>query len=128
MDTNKEIFEGKSFSGLLKDIYDNSREKEKQIKILIKELQPLIKNIGDATVIVPLIKEYLDVAVKNDAHLIKIASIFQRASSRPGDEQWNLLFTDDEKKQLLSEVEKINDSEEKENGNIKLRVEQLFVV
>ena len=64
MDINEEIFEGKSFNGLLKDIYDNSREKEKQIKILIKELQPLIKNIGDATVIVPLIKEYLDVAVK----------------------------------------------------------------
>ena len=119
MDVNKEIFNGKSISDLLKDIYDNSREKEKQIKILIKELQPLIKNIGDATVIVPLIKEYLEVGVKNDDHLIKIASIFQRAMSRPGDEQGNLLLTDDEKKQLLSEVEKINDSEEKENGNIK---------
>ena len=120
MDTNKEIFEGKSFSGLLKDIYDNSREKEKQIKILIKELQPLIKNIGDATVIVPLIKEYLDVAVKNDDHLIKKASIFQRAMGRPGDEQGNLLLTDDEKKQLLNEVEKINDDiKEEDSGNIK---------
>ena len=120
MDTNKEIFEGKSFSGLLKDIYDNSREKEKQIKILIKELQPLIKNIGDATVIVPLIKEYLDVEVKIDDHLIKIASIFQRAMGRPGDEQGNLLLTDDEKKQLLNEVEKINDDiKEEDSGNIK---------
>ena len=43
-----EIFKGKSFSGLLKDIYKNSADKEKQIKILIGELRPLIKNIGDA--------------------------------------------------------------------------------
>ena len=111
MDINEEIFEGKSFKGLLKDIYDNSREKEKQIKILIKELQPLIKNIGDATVIVPLIKEYLDVAVKNDDHLIKIASIVQRAMQRSNDSEGGSLLTDEEKKQLLVEVEKINNTE-----------------
>ena len=63
-----EIFKGKSFAGLLKDIYKNSAEKEKQIKILIGELKPLIRNIGDATIIVPLIKEYMEIGVKNDQH------------------------------------------------------------
>jgi len=42
------IFEGKSFEGLLKDIYDNSAKKEKQINELILQLQPMIKNMGDA--------------------------------------------------------------------------------
>lgn len=73
------IFEKKSFSDLLKDIYKNSKQKEKQISILIEELRPFIKNIGDASVIVPIIKDYLDVGVKNDELLVKIAAIVQRA-------------------------------------------------
>ena len=56
-----ELFKGTTFSDLMKDIYHNSKKKDRQINTLIQELQPLIKNIGDATVIVPLIKEYLDV-------------------------------------------------------------------
>ena len=55
-----ELFKGTTFSDLMKDIYHNSKKKDRQINTLIQELQPLIKNIGDATVIVPLIKEYLD--------------------------------------------------------------------
>ena len=44
----------------------------------IKELQPLIKNTGDATVIVPMIKDYLEVSVKNDDALVKLAAVVQR--------------------------------------------------
>ncbi|HAI40044.1 MAG TPA: hypothetical protein DCM40_19100, partial [Maribacter sp.] len=76
MSTNfndQELFKGKSFSSLLKDIYTTTKNKEKQINILISELKPLVKNIGDATIIVPLIKEYLEVGVKNDEHLVKMA-------------------------------------------------------
>lgn len=73
------IFGKKSFSDLLKDIYSNSKSKEKQITILIEELRPLVKTIGDATVIVPLIKEYMDVGVKNDEILVKMAAIVQRS-------------------------------------------------
>ena len=65
-----EIFEGKTLSSLFKDIHDNSVEKKDQIEVLIKKLEPLIKNIGDATIVVPLIKEYLDVSVKNDEQLV----------------------------------------------------------
>ena len=55
LDSN--IFGDKKFSDLLKEIYDNQKKKEKQISTLISELKPLIENIGDATLIVPLIKE-----------------------------------------------------------------------
>ena len=76
-----ELFAGKNFSDLMKDIYHNSKKKDRQINTLIQELQPLIKNLGDATVIVPLIKEYLDISVKNDDQLIKLAAIVQRLIS-----------------------------------------------
>ena len=106
---NEEIFKGKTFQDLLADIYNNAKEKETQINILIKELKPLIKNIGDATIVVPLIKEYLDVGVKNDEQLIKMAAIVQRAMTRTDDGSSEVLLTEEEKKQLLDQMEKMED-------------------
>ncbi len=102
----KEIFEGKTFESLLKDIYNNSKRKETQIQILITELKPMIKNIGDAVIIVPLIKDYMEIAVKNDEALIKMAAIVQKAQNRGGDGE-NILLTEDEKKQLIDQVQKV---------------------
>ena len=104
MSTEFELFEGKSFSDLMKDIYHNSKKKDRQINTLIQELQPLIKNIGDATVIVPLIKEYLDVSVKNDEHLVKLAAVVQRlvnSSTKLSDVGDEYGMTEAEKEQLL---------------------------
>lgn len=72
------IFGKKTVSDVLKEVYDNSRSKEKQINALIGELKPLVENIGDASLVVPMIKEYLEVGVKNDEHLIKMLAIVQR--------------------------------------------------
>ena len=69
MDFNQEIFEGKSFSSLLHDIYKNSKSKEKQIKDLIVQLKDMINEPGDAVLIVPLLQGYMEVAVKNDEAL-----------------------------------------------------------
>jgi hypothetical protein len=44
MDFDIEIFKGKKFSDLMKDIYANSSKKDRQINMLIAELRPLIKN------------------------------------------------------------------------------------
>ena len=104
MDNNEEIFKGKTFPSLLEDIYTNSKKKEAQINELIKQLQPMIKNISDATILVPIIKEYLEVAVKNDDHLIKMAAIVQRAQQRGGSET-GVLLTESEKKELLASVQ-----------------------
>lgn len=72
------IFGTKTVSDVLKEIYDNSRSKSKQVNALIGELKPLIENVGDATLVVPMIKEYLEVGVKNDEHLIKMVALVQR--------------------------------------------------
>jgi hypothetical protein len=103
------VFGDKKFSDILEEIYNNQKKKEKQISALIAELKPLVNEIGDATLIVPLIKEYLDVGVKNDEQLIKMATIIQRVvqanTNAAGD---GFTISDEEKAQLLSELNKID--------------------
>jgi predicted nucleotide-binding protein (sugar kinase/HSP70/actin superfamily) len=122
MDFDIEIFKGKKFSDLMKDIYSNSSKKDRQINMLIGELRPLIKNIGDATVIVPLIKEYLEVGVKNDEHLVKLAAVVQRlvsTNNRVQAETGNSwMLSEEEKRQLLGELDEIVDSNEAVNKKV----------
>jgi formaldehyde-activating enzyme involved in methanogenesis len=113
MNNDHEVFKGKTFSDLLSDIYTNSKKKESQINGLIRDLQPMIKNLGDATIIVPLIAEYLDVGVKNDDHLIKMAAIVQRAMARTISEaKGGSILTEDEKKQLIAVAQAAEDKGE----------------
>ena len=105
---DKKIFGKKSYSDLLKEIYDNQKKKENQISALINELKPLISDIGDATMIVPLIKEYMELGIKNDEALIKVATIFQRIFANEGTEENGFGISEEEKEQLLQEINKLN--------------------
>ena len=109
------IFGKKKFSDILSEIYDNQKKKEKQISGLISELKPLISDIGDATLIVPLIKDYMEIGVRNDEQLIKMATIVQRVINNSSGEN-SLGITKDEKNQLMEELEKLN-SDFKDNKN-----------
>lgn len=107
MDVNDHLFKDKSFSDLMSDVYHNSKKKDRQINQLISQLQPLIRTASDATIIVPLIKEYLDVAVKNDDHLVKLTAITQRyISTTQTISGESSLLSDDEKQQLLDMASK----------------------
>jgi hypothetical protein len=101
------VFGSKKFSDILNEIYDNQKKKEKQISTLIGELKPLINDIGDATLIVPLIKEYLEISVKNDEQLIKMATIIQRALTNAVSNDGGFGISEEEKQQLLAEIDKI---------------------
>ena len=101
------IFGKKKFSDILNEIYDNQKKKEKQISGLISELKPLISDIGDATLIVPLIKEYMEIGVRNDEQLIKMATIIQRALNNSSGED-SLGITEAEKEELIAELDKLN--------------------
>ncbi len=105
------VFKDKKFSDILEEIYNNQRRKEKQISALISELKPLINDIGDATLVVPLIKEYMEIGVKNDEQLIKMATIIQRALQNQAVTGGELTLTDSEKEQILAEIEKIKPQE-----------------
>lgn len=101
------VFGDKKFSDLLEEIYQNQKKRDAQVVALISELKPLVQEIGDATLIVPLIKEYMEIGVKNDDSLIKMATIVQRALQNEG-EDGGLGISEEEKEQLLAEMEKIS--------------------
>lgn len=101
------VFGKKKFSDILGEIYDNQKKKEKQISGLISELKPLVQDIGDATLIVPLIKDYLEIGVRNDEQLIKMATIIQRALNNSSNDT-DMGISDEEKAQLMEELDKLN--------------------
>ena len=101
------IFDDKSFSDLLKEIHGNQKKKAKQLASLIAELRPLVQSLGDATVVVPLIKEYMEISVKNDDQLIKMAAIVQRLSTGASNNGDGGLLTDEEMNQLMDVAEEI---------------------
>jgi len=105
---DKVVFGKKKFSDLLEEIYNNQKRREAQVTALISELKPMVSDIGDATLIVPLIKEYMEIGVKNDDALIKMATLVQRALNSTN-EDGSLGISDEEKAQLLEEMEKLQD-------------------
>ena len=110
---NQIIFDDKSFSDLLKEIHKNQNKKSKQLAALIAELRPLITSLGDATVVVPLIKEYMEISVKNDDQLIKMAAIVQRLSTGTSNTGDGGLLTEEEMEQLQQVAEEISKTAEK---------------
>ena len=122
MSLDKTIFRDKSLSDIFGEIYDNSTATRAQVRGLIGELKPLIENIGDATLIVPMIKEYMEIGVKNDEHLIKLATVIQRIEAiqaKGGDgemfdfsELQDLLEESEETAENVDEVQKDQDSEQ----------------
>jgi len=122
MDTNFEIFKGKRFSDLCKDIYRNSDYKRNQIDLLVIELKNLIKTPSDAILIVPFIRDYLDTSVKNDDLLIKLAAVIQRfiAGNQVSDgmDSGDML-TEEEKRQLMGEVSQVLKESSKVSAEVK---------
>jgi hypothetical protein len=110
MNFEQVMWGNKKFSDLLKDIYVNSKDKEKQIKDLIETLKPLVKDSQSALMIVPLIAEHLNISVKNDEQLIKLAGIVQRAMSASPDEAASFILSEAEKEQLFSAVHEVNNN------------------
>ena len=104
---NQILFDDKSFSDLLKEIHGNQKKKAKQLAQLIAELRPLVQSLGDATVVVPLIKEYMEISVKNDDALLKMAAIVQRLSTGTVNSGDGGLLTEEEMAQLQDLTEEI---------------------
>ena len=116
---NQVIFDDKSFGDLLKEIHGNQKKKAKQLASLIAELRPLVQSLGDATVVVPLIKEYMEISVKNDDQLIKMAAIVQRLSTGINSSGDGGLLTEEEMSELMDVAEEISKTVEtpKQIGN-----------
>ena len=103
-----EIFEGKTLSDVFKDIYDNSKTNKQQLEVLMKEVVGFIKDGDTAVQIVPMLKEYLEINVKNDEQLVKLATIVQRitaAEKRMTSDDSEFGLSEAEKEQLMSAIE-----------------------
>ena len=103
-----EVFEGKSLSDIFKDIYDNSNNNKKQLEVLMKEVVGFIKDGDTAVQIIPMLKEYLEINVKNDEQLVKLATIVQRitaAEKRVADSGDEFGLSEAEKEQLMNAIE-----------------------
>lgn len=109
MNFDQVIWGNKKFSDVLKDVYSNSKDKEKQIKDLIETLKPFVTDSQSALMVVPLIAEYLNISVKNDEQLIKMAAIVQRALASNSDGENGSLLSDAEREQLFSDVKKVGE-------------------
>jgi hypothetical protein len=111
-----QLFDGKNLSSLFKDIYENQQTKKKNISDMIESLRKLIKNVGEATVIAPIIRDLIDSSIKNDDHLIKLATIAQRLATAEakgiGEDGW---LSEHEKAQLLTELEDTVNEIDKKN-------------
>ncbi len=106
MPDKNEIFKGKTFQDLTKDIYENSQKKKLQIDLLIQEIHGFIQTIDDVVMVAPIIKEYMDVAIKNDEHLVKLAGVLQRIISKSqGESDESMLLTDAEKEELMGTLQ-----------------------
>ena len=103
-----EIFEGKTLSDVFKDIYDNSKTNKTQLEVLMKEVVGFIKDGDTAVQIIPMLKEYLEINVKNDEQLVKLATIVQRitaAEKRVSDSGDEFGLSENEKQQLMDAIE-----------------------
>ena len=103
-----EIFEGKTLSDVFKDIYDNSKTNKKQLEVLMKEVVGFIKDGDTAVQIIPMLKEYLEINVKNDEQLVKLATVVQRimaAEKRASDSGDEFGLSESEKQQLMDAIE-----------------------
>ena len=106
MSNDYEIFKGKSLASLFQDIYENQNYNRKQLDVLTKNITAMIKDGDTAVQIIPMIKEYLEINVRNDELLVKLASIVQKIISAEGKGESESEFglSENEKEQILQTI------------------------
>ena len=119
MSKDKEIFEGKTFQDLTRDIYENSQKKKLQIDLLIQEIHGFITTIDDVIMVAPIIKEYMDASIKNDEHLVKLAGVLQRIISKSnGADDESMLLSESEKEELMGTLQDTVSDLQKESDRL----------
>lgn len=100
-----EIFDGKTLSDMFSDVYKNTDKKREQINQFVSSMVKLIRTPEDAAVLGPVIKDFLDVNVKNDEHIVRLVQIAQRlvsVSSKSSSD--SMILSEEEKNQLLKNI------------------------
>ena len=119
MEKDFKIFGDKNFSDLSQEIYENSKLKKTQIDLLVQEVHGYIQGIEDIAIVGPIIKELMDVGVKNDDNLLKLATVIQRIMNKQADvtEETSLL-SEDEKEELMNALEDMSGDLQKKSDEL----------
>ena len=120
MEKDFKIFGDKNFSDLSQEIYENSKLKKTQIELLVQEVHGYIQGIEDIAIVGPILKELLDVGVKNDDNLLKLATVIQRIMSKHQvtDDSDVGLLSEDEKEELMNSLEDAASELQKKSDDI----------
>ena len=119
MEKDIKIFGDKNFSDLSQEIYENNKLKKTQIDLLIQEVHGYIQGIEDIAIVGPIIKELMDVGIKNDDNLVKLATLYQRIMSKqPIDDSDIGLLSEEEKEQLMASLEDVAEDLQKKKDEI----------
>ena len=87
--------------------------------MLIQELHGYIQGIEDIAIVGPIIKELMDVGIKNDDNLVKLATLYQRIMSKQTiDESGVSLLSEEEKEQLMASLEDVAEDLQKKKDDI----------
>jgi len=116
-----EVFKGKSFKDLCKDIYANQLQRKAQIESLINDLRKMCVAVNDLPMIIPFIKDYINAANVNDEHLIRLAAIIQKlivADEQAKMTNGGLGMSDEERRQIMAELNTEFDAIEKSDETI----------
>ena len=123
------VFGDKTLSDVFEDIYKNTDSKREQINTFITKLVRQIRTPEDAAVISPIIKDFMEVNVKNDEHIVRIAQIAQRAIAIGTKAASSTdLLTEEEKQQLLSNITLELEDLQQETTEVEDELERLKVV
>ena len=119
MEKDFNIFGDKNFSDLSQEIYENSKLKKTQIDLLVQEVHGYIQGIEDIAIVGPILKELMDVGVKNDDNLLKLATVIQRIMNKQADvtEETSLL-SEDEKEELMNALEDMSGDLQKKSDEL----------
>ena len=107
IENDKLLFKGKKFSEIMEDIYNRSTERKEKIDAVIETVITPILNKEEQlrSHTSEMIRDFLDIGVKNDENLVKLAQLFQRviANESKGNviDESNFGLTSDEKQQIL---------------------------
>jgi len=104
------VFDDKQLTDLLREIHTNTVDKKDTLISMIGDLRKYMTGAETAIMFAPIIKEYLDVLVRSDDHLIKIATIVQRIISAESYQKnggdLDEILSDDEKAKLIDTAKK----------------------
>jgi hypothetical protein len=97
------LFGSTSLSDVFSQIHKNNKKIDKQIESLVDVLKPLINSAGEAVMVMPVVKDLIDVNVKNNDQLVKMAGIAQRAVSSTSSNSIESFINADEMQALIEE-------------------------